>query len=92
MKLLPILAQVEYEGINFLESVWMSLYGKNLDELKNSEMNAINYLLENIDISKYKNAYEFSKDLDIRVTTKKLQSELESLQTEYILEWAKENN
>jgi len=91
MKLLPLLAQVEYEGVSFLKTTWMDLYKKNLEMLKNAEIDAIKYLLDNIDLSKYSNAYEFAKDLNIRVSTKKLQAELETLQTEYILEWAKNN-
>jgi DNA polymerase-1 len=86
-KLVPVFSLMEYDGIYLNTDKWLENSAKEKQTAIERGNILRKYILERIDIKKYSNGLELANALSIPHNTKKLTLELESLSTEFALNW-----
>lgn len=92
MGLLPVVAKMEYDGVLLNQDEWLKLDNAERERFDRVLKQLVETLIEESDVTKYKDANEYATALAIPVKTKKLTRELELLTTpELIKGWASKN-
>ena len=91
MRVVPATALMEWDGIYLDKNKWGTLAERSLNEVIENTRKIKDNIWGRIN-KDYKDGYEFATSFDIRVSTKKLRAELESItDIEYIKTWWYEN-
>ena len=91
MRVVPATAMMEWNGIYLDENKWTELAKYSENEVIESTKKIKDSIWERVN-KDYKNSYEFIISFDIRITTKKLKAELESIEdVNHIKTWWYEN-
>jgi DNA polymerase-1 len=98
MNVLPVFADMEYQGISFDSELWLDNEKQNKIELERIKNDLLDYYINNLDLSKFKSLLDIVKYLKItedkskrKTNTKKYGQELELIPVEFAKEWIREN-
>lgn len=92
MELLPVIANMEYNGVLIDKDAWSALEGKERERLDKAIETLKELFIESLSIEKYADALELAKAVSIPVKTKKLQNQLVTLTSkDTISEWFRQN-
>jgi DNA polymerase-1 len=87
--LLPVVAEMEYNGIGLDERDWTSLSERNLEVFQKQEIDLKEYVLDRLLEKPFNNALEFADKLNIPVKSKRGRTAVEGLSNpQLIKEWA----
>jgi DNA polymerase I-like protein with 3'-5' exonuclease and polymerase domains len=92
MDLLPVVANMEHDGILLNKDAWLKLEEEELAKLNPLSEEIVNDIFDKIKVKNFSNAYELAKALAIRVTTKRDTNLLQSIEDASVsLDWARKN-
>lgn len=92
MELLPVVAKMEYDGVLLDTEKWKQLEANEQERLSKVSIEILDEFVEELDVTKYADAYELATALAIPVKTQKLQRELRLFtQHDLMKNWARQN-
>jgi len=92
MPLLPAVAKMEYDGVLLDTEKWRQLESNEQDRLGKVSFEILDVFVDELDITKYADAYELGMALAIPIKTQKLQRELKTFTEPNLMKnWARQN-
>ena len=92
MKLVAPVVSMELNGVTLDRDAWIKLKEAAIESIITSKEKILDYILSNIDVTRYENAWKAATALLIPVKTKKLEESLKSItNSEVVKDWFREN-
>lgn len=91
MDVLPTIMLMEYIGITLNKEKWIENETRQKELLSIKQGEILDYIIANIDFSKFDTAYTLACAYKLKVGTKKLANELRTIKGDYAVKWFRDN-